>query len=289
MRIVHISDIHVGKLSLSWRALFDKRLLGTANWLVRRASLFHREYFDRALTEIHRLSPELVVCTGDVTCVSAPREFEMAAKMLEPLRVAFGHRFLFIPGNHDAYVRDAACQKALKECFWKLNSQRWELGDLPLELNQGGLRIFLLNEAAPASWWLSTGRLQPEAAEWLAQRATPRRPLNEQRLLVGHFPVRRADGSLLPARRRLQGGETIDNLLREGRIDLALCGHVHHPFVRREPGGGTEVCAGSLTLNGVLNVVDWHPGEGRFRQFFVDVSQVEPPTSPVGDSVAAVS
>ena len=289
MRIVHISDLHIGMLSCSWRGLLDKRVLGTLNWLLRRAGHFHEEYFERALAEIHRLNPELVICTGDVTCVSSPREFAAATRWLEPLRIAFGHHFLFVPGNHDAYVPDTACREALRDCFRTLNSGRWELEDLPVEYNVAGLRIFLLNEAEPVCWLLSTGRLSPPDAEWLTQRVAPERLPGERRLLVGHFPLRGADGAPLSARRRLDGADTVHALLREGRIDAALCGHVHQAFLRRENKGGIEVCAGSLTMNGMFNVMDWHPEDGRFSQFFVDVSGPATPPPPVGNGVAAVS
>ncbi|MBN2448736.1 MAG: metallophosphoesterase [Lentisphaeria bacterium] len=270
MRIVHISDVHVTRLPRSPGALLDKRLFGVLNWVLRRAWHCRREYLNRAFAEIGRLAPELVLCTGDVTTVGSAEEHRLARSLLEPLRLAYGNRFLYVPGNHDDYVRDAACRTAFEETFRGLNSNRWQIADLPLEIALGGVRFLLLNEARPMPVALSSGRLGAGTLEWLAEHLRDSDPASPC-VLVGHFPLRQADGRPLPRRRRLEQSEALYEYLRSGRVRLSLCGHVHHPFVRWEAGGGAEVCAGSLTLSGCFSVVDWLPEECRFRQFFVDV------------------
>ncbi len=284
MRIVHLSDLHVARLPRSPRALFDKRVLGALNYFLRRARQCRREYWSRALDHIACLKPELVLCTGDLTCVGSPEEHAAGEAMLEPLRRLCGNRFLFLPGNHDAYVRAPECRAALEETFRRLNGGRWELGDLPVEWRVSGLSLFILDAARPASCLHSTGALTPASLDWLQRRVGRPRDEGECRVLVCHFPLRGPDGRPLPRHRRMEGADTVLEHLREGRLDLALSGHVHMPFARWESDGRGEVCAGSLMLGGSFSVLDWTPGTCRFRQFFVDLRTPRDPALPALDA-----
>jgi 3',5'-cyclic AMP phosphodiesterase CpdA len=284
MRIVHLSDLHVARFPRSAHALLDKRLLGTANYLVRRAHLFHPEYWPRALDWIARLRPELILCTGDVTCVGSPEEHEAAVAMLEPLRAQFSRRFLFVPGNHDAYVGAGDCRAALERTFRHLNGERWGLADLPLEWRVGGLSLLLLDAARPMPCLLSSGVLSADALAWLDERVSRPREEGECRVLICHFPLLAEDGRPLPRRRRMEGADAVLEHLQQGRFDVVLSGHVHKPFARWRQDGRGEVCAGSLTLNGCFNVLDWTPGTCHFRHFFVDVSTPRDPGGPSLDT-----
>ncbi len=273
MRIVHFSDIHVGHWPAGAAALLDKRVLGALNHCLRRRRHFRREFLARAIARIKLLAPDWVLCTGDITTVGDPAEFADAAQALAPLVDFMRGRFVYIPGNHDAYVRAPACRNALAQTFSALNGDRWQLGDLPQEFGDGQVSFLALDECAPSGWLLSTGRLTATTRErlqtWLA--ADPGSAT--KRVLVGHFPARDARHRPLGPRRRLQGADIIADALSRGQVDVALCGHIHTPFRREIPGGGLEVCAGSLTQHGKINVLDWVPDAGRFRQTWEDVSQ----------------
>jgi len=287
MRIVHMSDLHVARFSRSPRAYCDKRLFGMANYVLRRARYVHPEYWDRALERIARLRPELVLCTGDATCVGSPEEHAAAMALLEPLRQQYGEKFLFLPGNHDAYVTAPDCRAALAQTFRHLNSGRWRLDDLPLEWHVGGLTFLLLDAARPMPCLLSSGVVPPKALTWLDDRVTKPRAEGECRVLVCHFPLRGADGRPLARRRRMEGAEVLLEHLHQDRVDVVLSGHVHEPFARWRADGRGEVCAGSLMLSGCFSVLDWMPGTCRFRQFFVDVSASGDPTVPILDGSLA--
>jgi 3',5'-cyclic AMP phosphodiesterase CpdA len=280
MRIVHMSDLHVGRLPRSPAALFDKRLLGAANHLLRRARHFRLEYLRRACDEIERLKPELIICTGDITCIGSPEEYAAAGALLHPLCTDPARRFLFMPGNHDAYVRAAPCRAALESAFLSLNNRRWQLAELPLEWQVSGLRLLLLNGSLPVSCLLSSGALSAATLDWLERRLALPRAEGECRVAVCHFPLRDASGKALGRRRRLDGAEVVWQHLQEGRLDLVLSGHIHAPFARWDGAGRGEVCAGSLTLSGGFSVLDWTPGTRRFRQFFVDVTASRDPEVP---------
>ena len=117
MRIVHFSDIHIGCWPRSPKAFLDKRILGALNHALRRRQRFRADRLERALIRVRRLSPDWIFCTGDITTIGTPEEFAAACEALKPFIDTVGGRFVYIPGNHDAYVRDAACRAALAEAF----------------------------------------------------------------------------------------------------------------------------------------------------------------------------
>jgi len=290
MRIVHFSDIHVGCFPSSLSAFADKRILGAANFLLRRWYRIRSSYVARAAAEIQRLQPEWVVCTGDITTVGTPVEFKKALELLRPIRKLVGGRFIYVPGNHDAYVRDQSCQAALASTFAELNDGRWSLADLPVACLAGGVRLIVVNEALPSGCFFSTGLLSESDQRKLDSFWTGSAGADHKSVLISHFPARNGSGQPLGKRRRLKGAEWIHRALLDGRLAASLCGHVHHPFVRQEQNGALEICAGSLTMAGFLSVLDYLPAKGRFAHFWVDVSgnsSIAP--QPVGRELPAPS
>ena len=287
MRIVHFSDLHVGCWSRDPSALLDKRLLGTLNYFLRRRPSFLRGLLPRALLWIQRLAPDWIICTGDLTCVGAPEEFAAGVAALKPLVDRAAGRFLFVPGNHDAYVRNRRCRAALEAAVATLNAGRFSLGDLPLEVRLGALRLFLVDESCPSGLIMSSGQLPAAAQARLAAWLAAPRESGEKRLLVGHFPLRDRRGRPLPWRRGVHGAELLRAALAQGQVDYALCGHEHCPYLRRETSGAVEVCAGALMLYGRLNVLDYSPATGAIIQSWVDVAGDEEAPALLGPELAA--
>jgi DNA repair exonuclease SbcCD nuclease subunit len=280
MRIVHFSDIHFGTLTADPSAFFDKRLLGMGNYYLRRHRLMHREYLPRALNRIRLLAPDLVICTGDITCIGSKEEFQQACEALRPL-VGNPHcEFVYIPGNHDCYVRDPKCRRQLAESFALLNGNRLSLESFPFELKRPGLRLFFYNGCQATSLISSAGAVPPETAARLQGWLEAPRDSGEKRILVGHYPLRDANGAELNWRRQLYGSEFLRHALDHRQLDVALCGHIHTPFRRDDPSGAMEICAGSLTTAGQLNVLDHSAATGKFSQFWVDVSCSTPAEVP---------
>lgn len=280
MRIVHFSDIHVGRWTRDVSALFDKRLLGMANFLLRRRAQVNEPLIHLAVARIRGLSPDVVVCTGDLTCVGAPEEFAAARRLLQPLREDPAFEFFAVPGNHDAYVANPACVNARRETFEALNEDSVNLDDFPVEIRRGGVVLLFVQEAAPRGPLASSGELSAFSRQWLREQSDKPRGPAQRRIAVGHFPVRDASGAPLPRRRRLIGADTLAGLLDAGRIDAALCGHVHTPFRRDMPSGSFEVCAGALSIFGKLNVIDYCPDCGELVQHWEDVTGLS--ANPVG-------
>ncbi len=68
-------------------------------------------------------------------------------------------------------------------------------------------------------------------------------------ICAGHFPIL----EWMPIRRarhRLYGGAVAAEMIRDGVIDLSLCGHVHKPYEILNASGRGEISAGSLTKYG---------------------------------------
>lgn len=252
-RIIHFSDLHVGEFSFSRGGWLDKRLLGRANFLLFRRRQIHLSRVARAAEVFARLQPDLVLCTGDLTCVSDPHEFARAEKLLAPILEWAGDKFVYVPGNHDAYVQNFDCRRALAETFYRLNGKRFELPELPLSLRLDGVELLLLNSAEPRSWLSSGGSFAPAAQTRLDELLSE--PGGGTRLLINHFPVQTASGEELPWRRRMTGAGVLRRWQSEGRFAALFCGHIHRPFLA-DTAVGLQVCAGSLSIHGSYAISD---------------------------------
>jgi len=269
MRIIHFSDIHVGRAAMGRGAWFDKRLLGRLNYLLRR----HRQIDERriaSLVDFCRASrPDLAVCSGDLTCVGSPAEFAAAVDALSPLLDLPGTEFVFVPGNHDAYVDAPICRQALATASAVLGWHPENPSERLTWRTVAGLDLALANLALPTQPCLSSGRLDQAVGEqldaWLRQGSAPK-------LLVGHFPTSYADGRPLERRRRLAGAERIAKALDDGRLRAYLCGHIHQPFIRRTPANTIECCAGALTITGRFASLEIAP-DGTVTHHWQDLPQ----------------
>ena len=265
MRIVHFSDLHLGVFPPAILTLPGKCLLGAANYWLRRRRHFRVDLTARLAEQLPALAPDLVICTGDLATIGIPAEFALAQKLLQPILDWAGERFVFVPGNHDAYVQNHLCREALEQTFFQLNRGRWQLSELPAILPHGDAVLLLINGARPVCPWLSCGSLSETALARLdALLPEPRHP-TETRLAVCHFPVFTPNGGTPGWRRGLHGGDGIRRLLRQHRLDALLCGHIHRQFIVALPNGAMQVCAGSLTLNTTFAVLDWSPDRPHLR------------------------
>ncbi len=275
MRIIHFSDIHAGGRLRDLRGLFDKRLFGTLNHLFLRRRSRQWERVARAVTRIRLLAPDIVICTGDLTTLSEPREFEQACEALEPLVTDRRFEFLYVPGNHDHYVRRAKCRHSLRQAFSMLNRKRWELDELPVAFEFQHLRFILVNQAGPCPLYASYGKISAEAEAWLRDHLSGGE--NTPAVLIGHYPLYNALGKKLPWRRCCRNNAVLQHAFDQGIIRLALCGHIHTPFAREGETGNLEVCAGSLTHSGLVNLVDYNVMDDTLAQRWLSVDNDDEP------------
>lgn len=290
MRIVHFSDIHAFQPPSGVRPWLDKRLLGTFNHVFRRRRHHDWSRLERAVARIRLLRPDLVLLTGDISTISNPREFEQSLEALDPLVQDSGLELIYVPGNHDHYTHCAASVAALHRAFGILNRQRWSIDDLPVMHNVGFLRLIMVNQACPAPPWGSWGRLSPAAVTRLRTMLADRhlRDDHHRVALVQHFPLFNRHGLPERSRRACHDNEVLVEAFKDGRIDLAFCGHIHQPYVRWESHGSAEFCGGSLTNTGLFNLIEFDPKTNRIAHEWVDVDRASAATgAAVGTAVAS--
>ena len=253
MKILHLSDMHLGNWPSGFGWLLDKRVLGVFTQHVRRRSHQDFDCVERLLPLVERIKPDVVVCTGDLGSIAEPSEFERALTVLKPLAERYGERFMYVPGNHDAYVGHRRNRSALEGICLELNGFRRDA--FPAERMFGNVRFIMVDAAAPMPPWKSAGRLTDDAKQRLEAMLQRQREEGERRVVVCHFPMANYDGGSLGWRRRISAERELRQWAEEGLFDVLLCGHLHKPFVRKG-NGWTQVCSGAMTITRRVAVID---------------------------------
>lgn len=258
--ILHFSDTHEPAALEQWRALLDKRLFGVLNSTFVRRSRRSRSLLSAAVDHMLKNPPDLALFTGDATSCGQSGEFSRALQLFQPL-LDSAIPFVYVPGNHDAYVRDASCVAALKQFTLAMSRGSHPLDSYPFMLDFPLFRLAVIHCARPFNPVLSCGRMSPETRQFLLAAAA--RPHTRPLLCAGHFPLL-IHASLLHPRRRLYGGAAAADLLKRRRIDLSLCGHIHRPCERLDASGRGEIVAGSLTAAGTIAQITYDSDTNQF-------------------------
>lgn len=267
LRIVHFSDLHFGELPWKSGWHFDKRWIGGLNHFFTRRKKCEAENLDWLAGYIAGSRPDLVVCTGDLSATGGWHEVSVARKALERI-LEVSPAFAFVPGNHDRYTDNRRDFAAFEALVREINGSVGP-SEMPVMVTRGGVELVMVNMTRPSSWGrpstflLSNGEMTEDGWQRLeALLAKPRTP-GVSRLLVGHFPLCRANGQPLERKRRLENWQRLEARL-PGCADALLTGHIHRGFVCELPGGILQSCAGSLTLHGDFCELDIDNG-GKIR------------------------
>ena len=104
--LAHLSDPHLGPVPIPrFRELTGKRALGFVNWHRRRFVRHRPEALEALVHDLRCSAPDHIAVTGDLVNIALEKEFPPAREWLAQLGSA--HDVSMVPGNHDAYVRDA--------------------------------------------------------------------------------------------------------------------------------------------------------------------------------------
>jgi len=129
--------------------------------------------------------------------------------------------------------------------------------------------FILIDESRPNKGTNSSGELKKEdfqkIKEWTENANS--KPI----ILVGHYPLKNKLGEPLPQRRALENAELLTSLLEKGKISVNLCGHIHSAFKREEQSGSIEICAGSLTIGGRMNKLEFNSETNSFSQSWIEL------------------
>lgn len=220
-RLAHLSDVHLGPLPRPRPAeLASKRITGFLSWQLRRRRAHRTAVLEATVAALAATRPDHWVVTGDLVNISLPGEFERARAWLE--RLAPPERASAIPGNHDAYVADAA------EAHWPL-WRPWMAGvadpdGFPFLRRVGPLLLVGLSSAVPRPWGDAAGRLgEPQLARLAGRLAEAGRAGLCRVVLVHHPPVE----GWSPARKSLLDAADLRALLAREGAEIVLSGHDH--------------------------------------------------------------
>jgi 3',5'-cyclic AMP phosphodiesterase CpdA len=215
--LAHLSDLHLA-LTPKASELASKRGLGYINWQ-RKRKYIHRPDVLAAITrDLVARSAEHIAVTGDLTNFSLPGEYAWARRWLESIgRPA---DVTVIPGNHDAYVRDA---EELPEKFWG-DYMRGDDGveRFPFVRRRADVALIALSTGVATGPFMATGRLGESQLARLAE--TLEQTDGSFRIVLIHHPP------LSPARRffrRLIDGPDLRQVLGAKGAELLLHGHDH--------------------------------------------------------------
>jgi 3',5'-cyclic AMP phosphodiesterase CpdA len=226
MRIAHISDFHITRLSWNPFRLFPKRVLANLNWLLFRKTSFFEEQLHALIPLFDDLGVDLVVCGGDVSTTSLEEEFEAARTLLK----RFPCPWLAIPGNHDKYTFNSSHKGhfyryfsntrpvSTPRDFFTLEKQGVEVHALP-----ENFFLVALDTAFATHPYSSQGRVSLKLAAYL-QEALALIPPDARILVLNHYPLFQNDEE----RRELKDAARLQEILRnDSRIQLYLHGHTH--------------------------------------------------------------
>jgi 3',5'-cyclic AMP phosphodiesterase CpdA len=253
MKIIHFSDPHAGGPAEDWMAYLDKRWVGVFNYRFRRRFRHDQQLLKLAVNYILDVSPDVAVCTGDLTSTGQPGEFAQAMQILKPLYES-KIPLLFVPGNHDCYVYRSKCVNAMKQVFETMNQGRLHFDELPAVVDIADVRFLMVNESWPSNLISSCGYLKKKSQDFIAAECL--RDMHIPKILIGHYPLLE-NHPWLRIRHRLWGQNSTVRLLEQKNLSVSLSGHVHKPSCQVDETGRGEYCAGSVTRNGTISMIEY--------------------------------
>ena len=263
MKIIHFSDPHAGGPAEDWMAYFDKRWVGVFNYRFRRRFKHDLSKLASAVDYICDVSPDVAVCTGDLTSTGQPGEFAKVFEVLKKLRDS-DIPLLYMPGNHDCYVRRPKCIKAVNDAVEYLSKGQRRFAEYPLAVDIADARFLMVNTSAPSNLLCSWGFMTRENTVWIKDECE-KDIGNRKRIILSHYPMYE-DHPILRARHRLFGQQETVKLINNGDIALSLCGHVHQPYLKCDKENRPlEECCGSVTRNGSMVEITLDNGNFDFK------------------------
>lgn len=233
LRIAHVSDPHVLSLTgVEWRRiLFNKRITGLANLVLRRGRVHRREYLLAVLAAAAACADHVVV-TGDITNLALESEYEESRRLLD--EVARSVEVTVVPGNHDIYLPPVAHERRFPHHFGPfLQSDLPEFaldlpaGPYPVVKLRGPVAIIALSSAVPRPPFVAAGVVgEPQRAALTRLFAHPEVARRTPVILIHHPPV---DGRSRLARLRdgLVDAASFRSVLQPLARGLVLFGHLH--------------------------------------------------------------
>ncbi|MBX9990617.1 metallophosphoesterase family protein [Phreatobacter oligotrophus] len=251
-RLAHLSDPHIGPLPApTWRELMNKRLTGYLNWRRGRAHHHRMDVLDRLIADIVQADVDHVAVTGDLVNLGLPDEYKAARTLL--WRIGPPERVSFVPGNHDAYMRQTVPQIVLQWRPWFLSDGVAEDEGgyaFPFTRVRGQVALVGVNSGVPTAPFLATGFL---GSRQIAALADELQMLGEQglaRLVLIHHPP-----FDIGPQKRLGDHRELAAMLAKVGCEAVLHGHTHKGTLKQLKGP-----SGLIPVIGVPSASATHGG-----------------------------
>jgi len=266
--LAHISDLHLAQLwHMRPQQLLNKRLLGYLRWKLGRHARQDPSIAEVLIDDLHAISPDHTVITGDLTHLGLPCEFRNVGNWLHKL--GNSREISVVPGNHDTYVREP----------WNRSFQYWlefmlpdltgagdshihSLEDIyPTVEIKGCVALIGLSTAVPAAPHLATGRLgsiQIKKLEAILKQLQGQRLFRV--IFLHHPPV---PGVVRP-RKRLVDADRLLEIIEQYGCELILHGHAH-----RSVKTWVETSSGTVPVFGAPSVTSVERRTGRGSAWYL--------------------
>lgn len=234
--LAHLSDVHLAPLPRPRVGeLMGKRVTGYINWLRKRRHVHDRAVLDRLVDDLKDQAPDHIAITGDIANIALEEEFVRGRKWLQQLDSI--RTVSFVPGNHDAYVRQAV--------RYAPQWAPWMTGDdgvvgFPYVRRRGPLALVGLSTAVATPPFMATGRLGKAQTDALGPLLDTLKTEGLFRvILIHHPPVTESESH----KRLLDAWALLETIAAHG-AELLLHGHDHLHMLNWLPGpAGTRVPA----------------------------------------------
>lgn len=222
MRLAQISDLHLLSENARSRS-FAAHFVSLHRRLDRPG---RRLKFARALEAAHQAGAQHVAISGDLTEVGALPEFEVVAEVLDASPFA-PEQVTLVPGNHDAYTRRDAWQRAFEGplAAYRKSSTWSPAGVQPVDL--GALVLLPVDTSRYQSVASSFGVFTRETAEAIQRHFVGIGDSAAPRVIVQHhppFPRKSAAWQYIDG---LQGWQSLFDILDAHPTLALLHGHTH--------------------------------------------------------------
>ena len=236
-RLAHLSDPHLGPVPQPrLRELAGKRLTGYMNWRRGRDRVHDMAVLDRIVADMQAHAPDHIACTGDLINIGLHGEFPTAQAFLKKLGAP--DRVSFVPGNHDAYMRNTFADIERFLSPW-MTSDSGRFEGFPYVRLIGPMAVIGLSSAIPTGPFVASGTLGKDQRARLAQVLTFLGTQPLARVVLIHHPPHRSGGS---AGRGLTDSGAFEEIIAQTGADLVLHGHNHVTSLNRIAGpGGKQV------------------------------------------------
>lgn len=227
--LAHLSDPHLGPLPAArLTELSSKRALGYLNWHRSRRERHRPEVLAAVVHDLKNMAADHIVVTGDLVNLGLHAEYAPARQWLS--RLGSPHDVTVIPGNHDAYMRDAVVHSA---DYWGdfmrgdgvgVGAPPERVSQFPFVRHRGPLALIGLSTAVPTGPLLATGRLGADQLMRLQSVLARLGHDGRYRVVLIHHPPA---SSRRQHFKRLTDDAAFRRVLAEQGAELVLHGHSH--------------------------------------------------------------